>query len=121
MSRILLRLRGVPEDELKEVVELLEQHRIEIYETSAGNWGISMPALWVKDEDDYPRAREILDDYQAQRGQQARAEWDRQATLGTRPTLLQSLTERPMISIGLIVFCGIVAWFSIQPFLTMLE
>lgn len=121
MSRILLRLRGVPEDELKDIYELLEEYRIEVYETDAGNWGISMPALWVKDEDDYPRARELLDQYQAERSQQARANWERQGVEGTRPTILKTILERPMASIGLIVFCVVVVWFSIKPFLTMLD
>ena len=64
MSRILFKLRGVPEDEIKEVIALLDENRVDYYETDAGNWGISMPALWLKDENDYPKARELLDNYQ---------------------------------------------------------
>jgi len=121
MSRILLRLRGVPVDELNDIVGLLEQQDVEFYETSAGNWGISLPALWIKNEEDYPRAREMLDSYQAERQQQARSEWKRQREEGTQPTLRQIFTEKPWSTLGLIGFCAAIAWFSIRPFLSMLE
>ena len=45
MSKLLFRLRHVPEDEAEEVRALLEQNSIEFFETFAGNWGISLPAL----------------------------------------------------------------------------
>lgn len=93
---------------------------MEFYETSAGNWGISMPALWIKNEEDYPRARELLDGYQSERQQQARSEWNRQRDDGTQPTLLKTFTERPAVTLGLVAFCLVVAWFSIRPFLSML-
>ena len=121
MAKILIRLRGVPDDEIREILELLEQNRVDFYETDAGNWGISMPALWLKDEDDYPHARQLLDDYQSDRQQRARSDWNNQRADGTQPTFWQSLSQRPLITAGLLAFCGIVAWFSIRPFLTMLS
>ena len=121
MSRILFKLRGVPEDEIKEVLALLDDNRVDYYETDAGNWGISMPALWLQDEDDYPKARELLDNYQAERSSRARLEWNDQRAAGKHPTFWQTLTKRPLITLGLLLFCGIVAWFSIQPFMTMLD
>ena len=42
MSKLLFRLRNVPDDEAEEVRQLLEEHGIETYETDAGNWGISL-------------------------------------------------------------------------------
>mgnify|MGYP000122608217 CR=1 FL=1 len=35
------------------------------YETPAGNWGISMPALWLKDENahDLDRAKALIEKY----------------------------------------------------------
>ena len=41
-------MRHVPEDEAQEVRELLASNKIEFFETFAGNWGVSMPALWLK-------------------------------------------------------------------------
>jgi len=73
MSRLLFSLRGVPDDEADEIRALLTHHGIDYYETSAGNWGISMPALWVKDEQTFSRAQLLLNDYHQQRAVQQRA------------------------------------------------
>ena len=43
MSALIFRLRNVPEDEAMQVRDLLDEHRIDWFETSAGNWGIGMP------------------------------------------------------------------------------
>ena len=48
MALLLFRLRNVPDDEADEVRHLLNENSIEFYETSAGNWGISMPAIWLR-------------------------------------------------------------------------
>ena len=46
-------MRHVPEDEAREVRELLASNKIEFFETFAGNWGVSMPALWLKKNEQY--------------------------------------------------------------------
>ena len=66
MAILLFSLRGVPEDEVDEVRELLTEQNIDFYETSAGNWGMSMPALWLRD-DASEKARYALNAYQQQR------------------------------------------------------
>ena len=73
MSKLLFKLRNVPDDEALEVRELLELNDIDYFETTPGNWGISMPGLWLHDADDFPRARALLDDYQADRAQRERS------------------------------------------------
>jgi hypothetical protein len=65
---------------------LLEQHEIEYFETFAGNWGISLPALWLKHKEQYSQARQILDEYQAKRGEKMRAEYEEQRALGQART-----------------------------------
>lgn len=67
MAILLFRLNDVPSDEAHEVRELLDAAGIPFYETSAGNWGISVAAIWLPEEDDFVRARLLLDDYQQQR------------------------------------------------------
>jgi hypothetical protein len=39
MAKILFRLNGVSDEEANDVRELLANHAIDFYETSAGNWG----------------------------------------------------------------------------------
>jgi hypothetical protein len=117
MAIQLLKLRGVPEDELSDVCALLEQHQIDFYETSAGNWGISMPALWLRHDHQFPQARALLDDYQAQRRENARAEYLRLKQTGRARGFLDIARENPlryMVYVGLIA--GLI-YVSIMPFL----
>jgi hypothetical protein len=67
MAVLLFSLRGVPEDEADEVRELLTEHDIDFYETPAGNWGVSMPALWLRNNAELAKAQVLLHDYQQQR------------------------------------------------------
>jgi hypothetical protein len=41
----------VPDDEAHEIRELLIDNDIDFYETSVGVFGISMPGLWLKNEE----------------------------------------------------------------------
>ena len=58
MSRLLMNLRHVPDDEADEVRALLKEHGIGFYETQAGRWRISLAGIWVE-EPDYPAARTL--------------------------------------------------------------
>lgn len=100
MSKLLFKLRNVPDDEAEEVRALLNEHQIDFYETSAGNWGISVPALWVHDEMQYPRARELLDAYQAARSVRIREEYTRLKREGKHKTVLDSFRENPFAFIA---------------------
>jgi len=89
MSKLLFKLRNVPDDEAIEVRELLDANEIDYFETTPGNWGISMPGLWLSNADDFPRARALLDDYQTARTQRERARFDALRATGNAPTLWQ--------------------------------
>ncbi len=67
MAILLFSLRGVPDDEAFEIKDLLDTHNVVYYETSAGNWGISMPALWLKNEEQLKSAQKLLNEYHNQR------------------------------------------------------
>lgn len=119
MSVLLFRLRGVPDDEADAIRQLLRDQRVNFYETEAGNWGISMPAIWLHDDDELERARRLLDDYQQQRAELARQQWQAEHDSGSQPRLLDRLRERPLLVIGSIAFCLVIAWFSIKPFIEL--
>jgi len=87
MRVLLCRLDGVPEDEAEEVRELLRAHRVDHYETPGGLWGISVAGIWLPDEEELPRARQLLESYQATRAADARAAYARHpaATDSLRP------------------------------------
>jgi len=69
MSKQIFRLRNVPDDEAEEIRLLLREHGIEFYETPGGNWGISMPALWLNDENEHraEEAKALIEEYQEER------------------------------------------------------
>jgi len=96
MTILLFPLRGVPDDEADEVRELLADQDIDFYETSAGNWGISMPALWLRDHGQLRQARELLAHYQQQRFSAAREVYLQSQQLGKRPSLLTAFRKKPV-------------------------
>lgn len=109
-------LNGVPEDEADEVRALLTAHGIDHYETPAGNWGISMPAIWLRDENQREAARRLLDNYQAERVVRMREEYVRQVNEGTNRTLLDVIRENPLRFVVYLVAMMVVAYFSTMPF-----
>ena len=106
MSKILFKLNGVPDDEADDVRALLADNGIDYYETSAGNWGVSMPAIWLKDAAQFKKARALLDEYQEARTIRMREEFERLKKEGKNKTLLDSIKEKPvqfMFYLGLAV------------------
>lgn len=103
MAKILFKLRNVPDDEAEEVRELLTNHHIEYYETSAGNWGVSMPALWIKDDNQFRQAKELLDAYQEARSIRAREEYARLKREGKNKTIWDSMKENPVFFVAYIL------------------
>ena len=93
MAKILFRLRNVPEDEAEDVRNLLEEHQFDYYETNPGNWGISMPAIWLRNKEDYPRAKELLDIYQQERVIRVRQEYQQLKEAGQVTTMLDRLRD----------------------------
>ncbi len=119
MSRLIFRLRHVPDDEADEVRALLKDNDIEFFETFAGNWGISMPALWLKDESQYIRARELLDFYQQERLQRVREDFAQQRMRGEVKTMWNSFRESPLRFVLYTSLAGLVLFFSVQMFLSL--
>lgn len=120
MTKQLLKLRHVPEDELAEIYALLEQNDIEFYETPAGNWGISMPALWLVHDEQYKEARKLLDEYSEQRFRRVRQEYEGLKRAGKARTFMDIARENPLrVSLYLAIVI-VLAYFSIAPYLAIM-
>lgn len=117
MSVRIFNLRGVPDDEAEDIRELLTNHSIDYYETPPGNWGISMPSLWLKDDCQLDQARDLIDAYQVQRSAAARAEHTRLRLEGKHTTFLGELKQHPLRIIGYVLFAFVVLYFSTKPFI----
>jgi len=120
MSKILFRLRNVPDDEAEEVRQLLDEHDIAFFETTPGNWGISMPALWIQDEGQFEQARQIIDEYQEQRALRVREEYQRAREMGQAPTHWQAFLQNPIRVTAYMGLVGLVLFLSLRFFLSFL-
>ncbi len=119
MAILLMNLRNVPADELDEVHALLAAHAIDVYETSAGTWSISLPGLWLNDENRFTEARALLDAYSTERQQRVQREHADLKATGKARTLLDIARENPLRFVVYLALVGAIAWFSIAPFLQM--
>ena len=114
MSKILFKLNGVPDDEADDVRALLTDNDIDYYETSAGNWGVSMPAIWLKDAGQFKKARALLDEYQKARTIRMREEFARLKKEGKNKTLLDAIREKPVQFIFYLGIALLVIYLSVR-------
>jgi hypothetical protein len=113
MSKLLLNLRNVLEDEADDVRAMLQTHRIEFYETQPSRWGISYGGIWISDDADVAQAKRLMADYQAQRQTRVRAEHAAAIKDGTAETFLGVLRAQPgrvaLTALAILVLLGLVA------------
>lgn len=120
MAILLFRLRGVPDDEAADVRQLLQDHGIDFYETTAGNWGISMPGIWLRDKSRLDDARQILATYQQQRQREAQADYELARARGERRNMFTMVVEAPLKVALLLAALLLILYLSIMPFMHFL-
>ena len=96
MAKLLLNMRMVPADEAEDVRGFLAEHGIAFHETKPSRWGISHGGIWVSDDRDYPRARSLMDAYQAARSERVRAEYARARADGSAETFADVMRREPL-------------------------
>lgn len=121
MSALLFKLRNVPEDEADDIRQLMDDNNIEYYETTAGNWGISMPAIWVQHDADLTKAKSLVSDYQQKRAAQARQAYNDMRASGTAPSWFSRFQAKPLATAGIILFCLFVLYVMISPFVRLAQ
>ena len=114
MAYLLFSLRGVPEEEAFEIRDLLNHHDIDFYETNAGNWGFSMPAIWLRDELQLDQAQHLLQGYHRARYQLQREIYLAKKAKGDHTTLWQSFQQSPLIFSGYLLAIGLILYVSIK-------
>ncbi|MBS0381789.1 MAG: hypothetical protein JSR56_05100 [Proteobacteria bacterium] len=112
MSKLLLNLRNVPDDEADDVRALLDAKLIAFYETPPSFWGISVGGIWVTEDADFTVAKRAFDDYERQRSARVRAEYAEAKRAGTAETILGMLRDDPlrvvMTVLGILIVLGLV-------------
>jgi hypothetical protein len=117
MAKLIFKLKSVSYDEADDIKNLLTENKIDFYESPAGNWEISMHALWLNDETQYTQAKQLIDEYQVKRSQRIRLETQQKIDQGEYETFIQRLFNKPIqffITLAIII---LILYFSIMPFL----
>ncbi|MBN1377719.1 MAG: hypothetical protein JXA04_00630 [Gammaproteobacteria bacterium] len=117
MPVMLFKLNGVPDDEADEIRALLSQNDIPYYETSAGNWRISLAAIWLNDEDCFDQAKKLIEEYQTKRSTQAQQEYSQSEAEGNNLSFLNRFLQEPFRYILYLLVVLIIIYFSTIPFL----
>lgn len=111
MSKLLLNLRNVPDDEADDVRALLDAKRIPFHETMPSIFGISAGGIWVTDDADFAVAKRVFDDYEQQRSARVRAEYAAAKRAGTAETFFSLLRDDPlrvvMVVLGILIVLGV--------------
>ena len=112
MSKLLLNLYQVPDDEADEVRALLDSDGIGFYETRPNRWGISSGAIWITDDAAIDEARRLMADYQQQRRARVQAEIEAAQRDGSAETLWSTLRSDPvhvlLTAFGILVVLALV-------------
>ena len=120
MSKLLLNLRMVLEDEADDVRAMLEAHRIEFYETRPSRWGVSHGGIWVTHEQDVAQAKKLMAEYQAQRRERVRTERAAALREGTAETFGTVLRHDPLrVVLTVLAILALLGFVALVPLLLM--
>lgn len=119
MSKLLLNLRNVPDDEADDVRALLDAKGIRFHETTPSMWGISAGGIWVTYDADFPAAARAFEDYEQQRSARVRAEYAAARQAGTAETFCSMLRDDPLRVVMVVLGILIVLGLTTLPFVLM--
>ena len=106
------------DDEAEEVRELLTQNEIPFFETFAGNWRISMPGLWLVNEQQFDEARSLLDEYQEIRSTRVKSQYLKQREQGEIRTFWKSFRAEPVRFSVYLGLAALVLFLSLRFFVS---
>ena len=116
MAHLIFKLRNVPDDEAEEVRCLLEDNEIYYYETDSGRFGLGFAAMWMKDDEQLEQAKELIQQYQVERYQQATSNLEALDESGERVSRLEFFMTKPIRFSILLIFASALAYFTVIPF-----
>jgi len=117
MAKLIFKLKSVSIDEADDIKNLLTENKMDFYESPAGNWEISVHALWLYDETQAIQAKQLIDEYQLERSQRVRLETQQKIDKGEYETFIQRLLSRPVQFIVVLAIIVFILFLSIMPFL----
>lgn len=121
MAALLFRLNQVPEDEAEDIRQLLDEAKFDVFETSSGFWGLGVAAIWLRDNNELPQARKLIDDYQQQRAETMRADYEARVAAGEEPGFWQHNLQQPLRLLGIAAFVIFLLVVMLLPFWKTLQ
>jgi len=117
MAKLVFKLKDVSLDEAEDIRELLAENDILFYETHAGNWGIAMAGIWIRDDARYNETMLLLHEYDKKRAAQFNQDYADLKQAGHAPTLLGNLLSSPLRFFVYIFSIIVVLYISVIPFI----
>lgn len=119
MSKLLLNLRHVPDDEADDVRALLDANRIGFYETAPSFWGLSGGGIWIDDDAQVAEAKRLMADYQSARATRMRAEYAAARRDGTAETIWTVLRTQPLKVLVILAAIAFLLYLTALPVLLL--
>ena len=116
MAALLFRLAQVPEDEQDDIRQLLHDGGFDVYETSAGFFGLGVAAIWLRDRDQLAQARKVIDEYQQQRTAKMRADYQERIASGEEASFFEYSIHHPFRLLGVMTVVALVLALMLLPF-----
>jgi len=117
--KLLINLRGVPDDEADEIRELLGEHDIPYYETPPSRWGVSAGGIWIRRREDAETAERLMAAYQLRRAETARAQYHAAVRAGLHGPMWKPLRENPLGVMAVLLGIARVIGLPALPFLLL--
>ena len=117
MAVRLFNLRHVPEDEADDIRRLLEERGFDYYETPPGNWGISAATIWLKNPEDLPRAKQLIEEYEEERSKMMRQQYANKKEAGETESLIERFLAQPVQFVLYILIILVILYISTRPFI----
>ncbi len=116
MSKLIFNLKSVPFDEADDIKNLLTDNNMDFFESPPGNWGVSVHALWLKDDAQCVQAKQLIIEYQIERSRRMKLEMQEKIDNGEVETFFQRLLNSPTQFILILTIVLFILYVSIVPF-----
>lgn len=119
MSRLLLNLRHVPDDEADEVRTMLDEAGVTYYETPPNRWGITSGGIWVRSPEELPRAKALMAEYQDERRARALADREARRQAGELEGFWEGFRNNPGPYLAALAVAVLIVCVMLYPFLRL--
>ena len=120
MSVRLFALGGVPYEEAAAIRELLDRNNVQFYETPKSKWGFSDQAIYLPNDEDYSRARDLIDNYQEKLSRSIERQEPVRNAWGQR-TGLRWFKDNPQLALAGIALILLILALMFMPIITMIR